>query len=948
MHNLGKIHIFVKKNNYNLLSTRRILTIVRLFKFIGTLIAILGGFLSSFAQAPSANYYFENDTVQIAYGETFSNMLHFENHGNNPVEFTKLNITSGALLSLPDTITVMPGRTRTFPVKYLSSAATVQSAIQKFSAAYASPGIVLNEEATFQAVLSTESKMSIAALDPVSYLNEATNRVSIRLRCANNGYTSVQMMLKVSSYPVGLQLTTPTQQAITIKAASEQLVTIEGINLHKDKFASDYNIIVQAVDESGNNLATSSIKVISLSSNKIQNLGQSYYSGLQTNTTALNYTTTNQGYSFYNLRANGNFQAPDSTGISYNANVNFYDQEQTVDLYDSWLSYRNKDFAVQVGNVNDNLDYPIYGRGVKASAFLDKNNSIDVFGMQNSYMLLSANGQSSGANIFGTNYNYSSGLNNTSKLTLLYSKDPNSGLSTYFSNGSSSIKLSDTQHLEIRGGLSREASKFNSNFGYASGVNYNNRSQRLDIGMNNYYSTAYYSGIQRGVLSLDERFSYNLDPMATVFVRYNYNKNAPGYDQNHIFFAGYGTKTISYESGVNFAYRRINIGLKPYILKQEVNRSYLLAGTDMNLKASSYRTELALNFNAAGKQFNLLGDYGLMTRMSSGGNKTLGGLKVNASMSSTFYSMSALVQTAPYYLTDQVTTGSADRNFRLYAIGTGVHVDGFKDKMDLSANYYISYLGHSNVGLNNSLTGNISFRIKKTWNITGQVSYNSSTNFPGNYNMQSQLGIVKHFSKSTSPGNAKLAVEFYGDDNANGVWDSNEEAVEGVISNLSAEGSVGSSLATISSKSGKVTYVNLKKTAYSLHVSQSGDRHLSSPLNLLLTKNEKMQVPLVRSGWLKGHIHALKQEYIASNTILEGVRIVAKDANNQTFETFTDEEGGFQIPLPLNEYTIIVDLNLEKYAAVNTKKVVQILRNNNPDVQFEIMDISRKVVVKEF
>lgn len=921
---------------------------MRLNSIFGTLIVTLCAFLNSFAQAPSASYYFEKDTIQIGYGETFSNLLYFENHGNSPVTFTKSSVTSGALLSLPDTITVVPGKTRSFPVKYLSSAATVQKAIQEFSAAYTSPGIVLKDKATFQAVISTESRMSIAAVDPVSYLNEATNRISIRLRCSNSGYTSVQMMLKVSSYPAGLQITTPLQQAITVKSSSEQLVTIEGINLNKDKFASDYNIIVEAIDGSGNSLATRSIKVISLSSNKIQNLGQTYYSGLQTNTTALNYTSTNQGFSFYNLRATGNFQAPDSTGISYNANVNFYDRQQKIDLYDSWLSYRNKDYAVQLGNVNDNLDFPIYGRGIKASAFLDKANSIDIFGMQNNYMLLSAHGQRSGANIFGTNYNYSNGLNNNSKLTFLYSKDPKSGLSTYFTNGSTQLKLSDTQHLEIRAGVSREASEFSSNFGYASGLNYNNRAERWDIGMNNYYSTEYYSGMQRGVLLLDERFSYNLDPKTTVFVRYNYNKNAPGYQPNYTYIAGYQSKMISYESGVNFAYGRINIGLKPYILKQEVNRSYLLAGTEMNLSASSYRTELALNFSVAGKQFNFIGDYGLMNRMLSGGSKTVAGLKANASMSSKFYNISALVQTTPYYLTDQLSAGSADQKFRLYAIGTGVHVDGFKDKVDLSANYYLSYLGSSNAGLNNSLTGNVSFRVKKTWNLTGQVSYNSSTNFPGNYNLQSQLGVVKQFSRSTSPGNAKLAIEFFGDDNANGVWDSNEEAVSGVISNLSAEGNAGSNLATISDKSGKISYVNLKKTAYSLHVTQSGDRHLSSPLNLLLTKNQKMQVPLVRSGWLRGRIHALKQEYIASNTILEGVRIVAKDANNQTFETFTDEAGGFQIPLPLNEYTVIVDLNLEKYAAVNTKKVVQILRNNNPDIQFEIMDISRKVVVKEF
>lgn len=911
-------------------------------------LVMICGCLNAFGQAPTLRYYFEKDTIQIGYGETFSNLLRFTNEGKSPVTFTKSNITSGALLSLPDTVTVQSGKVRSFPVKYLSSSTSVQQAIQEFSATYTVPGVVFKDKAVFQALISTESRISLSPIEPVSYLNNATNRVSIQLRCANNGYTPVQITLKVSSYPAGLQVTMPAQQAITIAAGSQQMIIIDAISLTKDKYASDYHISVEAISAQGNTLAASSVSVVSLRSDKIQNLGQASYAGLQTNTTGLNYTTSNLGYSFYNLQANGNFQAPDSTGFSYNANVNYYEQANTLDLYNSWLSYRNKNFAVQIGNIDDNLDFPIYGRGLKASVFLDKNKSMDFFGLQNNYMLLSATRQLSGPKIFGGSYNFDNGSNNSSKLSLLYSQDPNTGISTYFTSGTALLNISDTQHLELRGGLSNEKAELHTRLGYASGVNYYNRRKQWEIGMNNYYSTAYYSGMQRGILLLDERISYNLNTKATFFIRYNYIRNAPGYQLSQSILNGYGSKTISYETGINLAYGGVNIGLRPYLFKQDISRAFLFSGADIDLRSSSYRTELAFSFNVAGNQVNLQGDYGLTNSSSSTGKTTAGGIKANASISNRFYNLSALVQTAPYYLTDQLAVRITDQKYRLYSFGPGIHMPGFKNRMNLSANYYRSYqIG--NDGWNNSVTGNVSFRVKRTWNVTGQVSYTSNTYFPGSYNLQSQMGIVKNFSRSTAPGNAKLEVQFYDDNNANGIWDQNEEALPGIVSNLIPEGDAGgSTLATISNKDGRIRYVNLKKDAYSLLLTRGGDRHLSEPVNLILKKDQRIQVPLVRSGWVRGRVSASKQDYIAARPVLEGLRILAKNANNQTFETYTNEAGEFEIPLPLNEYTITADVDLAKFSPVNTKKVVQILLTKNADIAFEIMDISRKVIVKQF
>jgi len=952
--NLMEFHNFVRNNQilseHNLLQISKILKIVRLNRSFGTILVWGLGFLNAYSQtSPVIKYYFEKDTIHIGYSETFSNRLQFENRGKSQVTFVKKSVTAGALLALPDFVVVRPGEIRSVPVKYLSSAVTIKNTIQQFSASYTALGHEANDQAIFHTLISTESQLSLTSLEPIAYLNNETNRVSMRFRCVNNGYTPVRISLKLTSYPTGLQITGPLQQILSLDPGSQRVVMIEGINLNKDKMASDYSISVEAIDESGVSLATSSIKVVSLRSDKIQNLGQNHYTGLQSNTTAINYNSNNQGYSFYNLRANGNLQSADSTGFSYNANVNYYTQQQNLDLYDSWIGYRNKNFGLQIGNISDNLDYPIYGRGIKASTYLGKNNSVDFYAVQNNYLLLSANSQRAGANLLGLSYNYSNGLHSHTKTSLLYIQDPNTGISTFFTNSTTQIQLSETQHLELRGGLSREHSLLKTDLGYATGITYNNRAERWEIGLNNYYSTAYYSGLQRGVLLLDERISYRLNTKTALFVRYNYNKNAPDYQQSRSFLLNYGNKTISYETGINLAYGKINVGFKPYVLKQALSGSFLLGNTPgMTLSASSYRAELALSFQLAGGQFMLQGDYGYTNHLSGTKQKKTEGLKINASMSNKTYSLSALVQTAPYYLTDQIYARNKSEKFRLYSFGPGVHKDAFNGRMNLSANYYLSYFGNDN-GWNNSVNGSASFRLKKGWEVTGQASYNTNTYYPGVYNLQSQVGILKHLSRSTAPGNAKLDVEFYSDDNSNGVRDHHEETMEGVIASLNPEGNAGgSALVTVSNKSGKISYQNLNKEAYSLRITQGGDRQLSKPVAILLNKNKKIQVPLVKSGWLKGRVNAIKQEYIASQPILEGMHILAKDANNQTFETYTNELGEFQFPLPVNEYTIIADIDANKFSIANTHQKVSVKQNNNVNINFEIKDISRLVIVKQF
>ena len=909
----------------------------------------MSGVQSSAAQSTAqlVRYFFEIDTIDVGQGETFANRLHFENRSENPLVLVTSNVASGALLALPDTVNLSAGESKVFPVKYLASARILHQTLQAFVAQYAPPGKPAIPSAIFYTRVNNEGRVSLGLQEPIIYLQPGNNRLQIRLRLRNTGYSSVKISLALSSYPAGLQFSGQ-RSSINLSPGAEQLLDIEAIDLNAGKLASDYQITIEAKDASGDNLATNMLKVVRLDSRKVQRLGNGINNNFQSHTAAMDYTSLGNGFDFYSIRAAGNLAGADSVGLRYHLNLNYYQNQGALDIYETSLHYRSRHFAVQAGNINDNLDFPVYGRGLKGSFFLNKESSIDVYGLQNSYLLLPAGAQHPAAHVYAGSYNYNPGLDRTAKANFLYSSNPETGISTYLTNGTMQLKLSDAQRLELRGGLSVEADLQERSPGYASGVNYYHQAGNWDMVLHNYYSSSRYSGMQRGTLMLDERISYRIKPRTTVFVRYHRLDNTPDYANKSVALFNYSSRTVSYEAGAFISLGRFNVGLRPYVLEQSLNRPEMLYMAATSLHSKSYRAELDLNYSLGRGNFMLQADYGYTNRVSAESETTNSGLKLNANYSNSWFSFNSVIQTAPYYLSDEISYQSTKGRYRMYAFGPGLRIEGFKSRLNLSSNYYLTYAGAGN-GWNNTLNAQAGYRIPKNWEIKAQLAFNSYGRSSGNYNLQTQMGIAKSFSRQTAPGNAKLELRFFGDDNGNGVWDKAEQALTDVVSSLNAaDKSKSISLTTISGKNGQVSFANLEKESYILQVSQTGDRHLAEALNIPLSGNRKIAVPLIRSSWLKGRINLLKETYMASATTIEGLRIVARDANNKEFHTFTNEAGEFQMALPLNAYTLTADVDHTKFDVVNGVEMIKVTPGSTPDVELQLKDISRKVIVKQF
>ncbi|NCD72144.1 SdrD B-like domain-containing protein [Mucilaginibacter agri] len=911
----------------------------------------------SFSQSSGVSCSFTSDTLAIDYGQTFSNKLRFENRSSQAITLVQSTTTADVLLKLPDTVVVKPGEVLAFPVKYFGSAALLASGSDKINVSYTNLSNGEKTSASFAIKVNQANKLILSLPDPIVYLNTVTGLAHFKLYCSNRGYSKVTGRLKFTINPTGLQLVNSLSD-FSIDAATDQVFEFDAKVLSNNlNFATNYNVTVECIDEHGNSLSIATLQIAEIGSNKReQAVSAGQYFNQLSNTAEVSYTTINKSYSFYSLLANGNIATNSDDHLAYNLNLNYYDKQHAFDAFDTWASYRTKHFGITAGNLMENLDYSLFGRGVKTSLFLNSHNSFDLYYVRNSYVLFSQLiNQYPGASVFAGSYNFAYG-GNAAKVSLLYSHNPLTGIDTRFTNGNAHIRLGANQKLDIRAGYSNEQlpTTGESHSGVAAGFLYNFRTGKWEIGLNNYYSSPYYSGLQRGTTQLDNLISFHATAHTAIFGRYELIKNSPKYMVDTLTIPGFYNNTLRYEAGLNFNYRSVNLTLHPYWFRQDINQTFSNPYFQVSspLSSTAIRTGLDINYAIGnGQQISAITDVGY-TKSDNPDllHQKYWGVRVNANYFNKWWGMSVLAQNAPYYLSEEIAasySGNANRYYN-YSFGPNIHLSGLDNRLNISANEYLNFISY-NVKRNNALSAQANYRFKKGWQISGQVFYNSYPNYVNSYSLQTRVGISKQFVRTTTPGTNTLDLKFYEDRNNNGVFDNGDAPIEGLIVSILPETSTNNAdLTTITNKNGGVNYANLPKNNYAVSIVRGNGWHLSETVKVNLAHNQKLAIAMVKSGWLKGNVVPAKQEYVTTKPNLEGLKVIAVDDKNQTFSTLTNEFGEFEFALPVNNYRITLDVDHQKYSVSNPNQQLYVRQEANKEISFNLIDEAHKVIVKQF
>lgn len=335
-------------------------------------------------------YYFERDTIQIIPSQTFSNKLNISNHTDRAIELKPTAANTAALrglIKLPGSITLKPKETKGFPLKYMADRQTIAEGTQAFTIGFEStdPSVKIPGHQSFYTQLAMEQSFLIQTEQSEYYLDQATGQTQFLVRAVNRGLVPLTVQLRFPNLSPDLEIIGETLP-FTLAAGGQSLLTFTA-RLRKKNINMDFDVDIQAVEGGGSVLASNRIRMMTVGSVKRFFSNMNLQNQPFDNRAALRYINMGKDISVYQLQGDGKIDLNDKDKLSYRMNFDYYQDQRTFNLYDTYLEYDTEKWGVKLGNIYENLDQFINGRGIKGTYKFDKRRSLSLYAIQNNYML---------------------------------------------------------------------------------------------------------------------------------------------------------------------------------------------------------------------------------------------------------------------------------------------------------------------------------------------------------------------------------------------------------------------------------------------------------------------------------------------------------------------------------------------------------------------------------
>ncbi|RKO68890.1 hypothetical protein D7322_25115 [Sphingobacterium puteale] len=912
-------------------------------------------------------YYFERDTIHITSSRTFSNKLSITNHTDRPIELKSGADNTAALrglIKLPGSILLKPRETKIFPLKYMADRQTIVQGTQAFTIGLESDDhtVKIQDRQSFYTRLDREQSFLIQTEQPEYYLDQTTGQTQFLVRAVNRGLVPLTVQLRFPNLSPDLEIIGETLP-FTLVAGGQSLLTFTA-RLRKKNINTDFDVDIQAVEGGGSVLASGRIRIMTVGSVKRFFSNMNVQNQPLDNRAALRYINLGQDISVYQLQGDGKIDLNNKDRLSYRMNLDYYQDQRTFNLYDTYLDYDTEKWGVKLGNIYENLDQFINGRGIKGTYKFDKRRSLSLYAIQNNYMLFTEmDNQVPGGEIVGVKYAIQTEKNQENSIAFLHSNNDYRGVRSGLFSGKSFIDLGNNNSLFLEGGTSIEqVESGNNRLAVAGGINYNKSFGNYQLTSVNYYSSPYYVGLRRGLTQTDSRITMSLANGRNLSARISYMDNSPKYlagDSNYFFHNASGIQI--YELGYHTSLGKLQLELRPYFMVQQGTYQHWggIATDPVNWKSNSLRTVADLNFFTANHRFSLQTDYGYTYRNTS--NRPIApfhSLRVNGNYTNTFFGFNTFIQINPYYLSDLLAT-SANLNYSIYSLGPNTQFYAFNNQLQVQLSTMYSYYGFSRSN-NLSVNGNVRWQIKDNWNLTADLFYTAISgkslflvdpNLPPDPNplnrysfdnRQIRLGLEKNFGRRAGQKGHKLELTFFEDDNNNGSHDVGEARAGAVLVRAGKE-------VAQTDGNGRVKFVDMEPGPYSIQVENSKGWVSQGPINVLMTKNRRLEIPLIKTRPLKGRIKVVENRYLKTRPQLGGIKISAADRRGKTYSTLSSENGDYVLYLPLGNYSITVVTEGMPFSIENQNCEIEVKADKDniiPD--FNYRDERRKVGVKRF
>jgi len=907
-------------------------------------------------------YHFEKDTIAISGNQTFSNKLYLTNQTTESVElvpFSGNTVVLEGMIRLPKKIILAPNETRSFPLKYIADRRTILNENQIFTIGFSSVDstLVIPPARSFYTTLKGEQSLVLQTEQQEYYLDQNSSHVQFILRASNIGLVPLNVRLLFSGFPQGFEIIGESQ-SINIPAGGQVLLPFTGEMRSKNEFA-DFDLNIQALDANGRMYTMTFVRILRLGNVKrfgLLDLQNQPYR----NKAGVNYINTGSDMSIYQFHGSGNMDFGKNRSLEYSLAADYYQQLRQWNSYNTYIDYQDKDWGIKLGNIYENLDQNINGRGIKASYKLTNDRTISLYGLENNYMLFSQQGNMiPGAKIIGARYKTQAEQLRGSDFIYLHSRSDYRGIGSEQFSGKTMLAIGADHELGLEAGYSLEQAYVGgSRHAAAAGVNYSFRLKGYQLSTNNYYSSSYYTGMRRGLFQSDTRLSRLLGVKDNISIRISYLNTNPSYqqgDRNNYF--SQQNRIETYELGYQTRWGNLQLDLRPYFMAQHIgDRGLGIVGlTDVNGSSKAFRASLDLNFLRFKHRFFVRTDYGYVFKNTS--ERPLApfhSLRMMGNYSNNIFGFTTFLQINPYYLTDLRLTGVSAK-YRSYSFGPNTQFALFNEGLRVQFSSVYSYYGFSRSN-NFAMNGNARWQLDKGWSLTADMFYtlmkdrisSDPTEIVMNNSIvtadyrQFRVGLEKAFGRQGKQKRYKLQLLLFEDGNNNGKMDMDELTPKDLVVRIDKE-------VAITDEKGEVKFLDMLAGNYIIQIENSKGWVAQGTISTVLKKNQVLQIPLIKTGALRGKITVVQDRYVDVNPQLAGIAIYAVNGQGQTYKTLCNEDGSYAFYLPQDKYRVFIPTEGLPFTIENSTHEIELQDCSTiilPD--FKYKNERRKVDIKRF
>lgn len=853
----------------------------------------------------------------------------------------KLVLTSDNMLGLvgkPQEAVIIPANDSLFvSIKALvSQTAKAGEAYRINARLYDSKGTLLSLEAISVTITETQS-VTLYVRDQQIAMEKRGGVFEIDVQLYNAGNIEQEIVL-LTKLPHEIQGDFQRKKLFMLRAFQDTTVTVSIKTTGQMLAFDDFSVHITGLYKKGEVFGRETVQVTAIkTSRKYRPPGTGLFP-IQENQFFFRAQNPGETNSVYEVMLNTKMELPDSSTVRLNLNGAYRKNIDELYFRNTWVGYESERFGGKIGNLYQNYDITLYGRGAEFYwNSKDQRSRFEIGALENSYRLFDSSPYSQGKSVWG-GYRFEV-KDRFFYSTFIYDQDPLQNYRNMLLSTKSSLVTKT--NLKISGGiLGGRTSTYDETedekYGVAGEFRLIAQVGNFSFMSDNYISTGYYPGRKRGALNFNESVNLNLK-------KYTFWTNF-----NHY---GYRPKYVSILQGSenNFSLTRAEVGVSrklgtffisfaPQYIVEQRTLVYVDRIIDAKLSAFRFNGGVSYSHPIHRLSFNLDVETGVSQTQGSDNNFQF---RSNFNFDWGIFRLHAAYQWGSFYLGEAISNQETEEAYYRWQISPNLHYAFFNDKLEFSAGTTYSYNTNSEGNL--QLFGRANYEIKHGLEFFVGTEYYKHS-YSDYSDRRIEFGIIKNFAiPDLGIDSHELEIFVYKEMDGKEGFSGTDEIAVGQIVYLNGK-------AFVTNTKGKVVYQKIPSGTYNVEFDNLSNWYADEQ-EIIVEADVSMEIGLEKMTTIKGSI-----SYSSSilsyeiNKKMGGLNVVAEDAFGETYSTRTADDGTFVLYLPKGKYTLsLIAPGIMRYIEVKNNKMPVIADPKQvTEIKFEVTVKEKRVEYKKF